>query len=176
MIVMEYPQIKNESTNLENKKTPNMTSYYKVCVSRFHPNSIFAEQKQDYMERMNSRHVKDTRINLGPNAKAALRECQSIIKNSLTSPDTNELYDDMCLELDDEELKTVCALLDRKNGDESRILLRHLKMENPSDFMRSHAIHFFKGQGLTACGKKTGDVAYLIGEKTYCKDCLLATI
>lgn len=144
------------------------TSYYDTCLSGYCPTSIFS--KGDPLKRIRERHDADCKIKLGPNAKEALRMFQSYIINCFE----DDL--DMCLELTRDELEHVCRFVDRKNGDESGILLRHGFIDNIDDYLKSYSIHLFVGHGKTACGQRTGDVAYLIGEKTYCKECLLATI
>lgn len=164
-------------------------SFLNICMSGFHPDSSYGDPTgpfrmhpncpyvtelkiKDILEQVKiiskkkneEQNTQDKKIKLGPNALNALRECQRYIRKLLTMPGTDELFDELLLELDHKELVQVCMLVDRQKGEKKGILLRH---DHDSSM-----IHLFHGEGKTVCGKQTGTVGYLIGEKTYCRECL----
>ena len=149
-----------------------MVSYYDLCVNDFDPYLYYS--MSDIFRRIEVRNKKDIRIELGKNEKEALKNCQKFINKLLESANVNFLHGDKTMILNEINIGIICDFFENKGENEDKILFRTLKIGYPFntlDYLESCKIHLFKGKGLTLCGKESGDLAYLVGEKAYCGKC-----
>lgn len=149
-----------------------MVSYYDICVNDFDPALDY--RMTEIMMRMEKRHKKDIERELNDNEKSIIKNCQKYINKQLELADINKMYGDKTIQLDGNKIGIICDFYEKNGENEDEILFRTLKIGNPFnilDYVESCKIHLFNGKGRTICGKESGDIAYLVGKKAYCRKC-----